>query len=393
MIINPSGMKISEGSDIFNHKDMWADNFELIDGKFNILSNLTIDVNDFSSYVVGNDWSNAFDQAVSKARLLGRKLFVPSGTYQISRPIDISGIVLVGDEGGAYANPLNGTVITCLTKDFSALKQVTHAVNDLTYSVRHITITDAFIGLETNYAVNCEFDNVTLLRCDLGVKHGDSTILGSLFCSFTNVYTKDCNKGIDINGSSWANNNVFTNCFFEGDTYGATLNCNGGIGAVNNVFIACEIASSGGRGISLTNAKNTSFINCYFECLGNAIRFINATATTLLQPMLGSLKNTNTLGDTAFFHLESTASITLIGGTDYLVSGTDTTGLYQFSSPALTNMQNVKVINDIRHLSMIVPFHATATNNQGIIVRANDGFNWQITVNTTTGAVSATKLV
>jgi hypothetical protein len=31
MITKPSGMKISEGGDIFDHKEMWVDNFELID--------------------------------------------------------------------------------------------------------------------------------------------------------------------------------------------------------------------------------------------------------------------------------------------------------------------------------------------------------------------------
>jgi hypothetical protein len=276
------------------------------------LLDVAINVKDFSYLNVvvaqGYDWSPAFDAAVANAKSSGVKLRIPAGTYYISKPIDISGLVIEGDESSVFNTTSMGTHIICLTKTFSALKQLSVSTSNITYSVKNLVIKDALIGLETSYSVNSSFTNLFFDTCDLSIKHGDSTILGSLFNTFTNIYTSGGLKGIDINGSSWANNNVFINCFFSGSTYAATIDCTGGIGAVNNSFISCEFSSSDGFGIQLNSTRRTNLIDCYYECNASAIVWNKyQEGTSIRGGVFGSLRNDNALGHTAFITATATA--------------------------------------------------------------------------------------
>lgn len=340
------------------------------------------------------DDTAAINAALTAGRATGKQVKLPTGTYLISAPLIVDGVNLSGDKTSIFGTAPKGTIIKCSAKTFSALKQNSLAVGLLTFNIENLIIKDADIGLDLSYVVNSKFDSLYFDACNLAVKLGRTDAVGSLFSTFNNLYTRNCTKGIDITGKDYVNNNVFTNCYFSGSEYAATLDCVGGLGAVNNQFIACEFASSAGRGLVLRNTRDTMLSSPYLECKGNAIRFEGISSNTMIiNPMLGSLKNTNTLGDTAYFHMNATSSVVFMGGNQYLVAGADTTGLYQWSSDNTSDMHRVKIVAGIRHANLSIPFHATSTVNLGTVVRASDGADWHITIDTATGALATTKLV
>jgi hypothetical protein len=276
------------------------------------LADMAISLKNYSDLKVtiakGYDWSPAIEAARNQAKALGVKLRIPAGTYYISKSIDISGIAIEGDEPSVFHTESMGTWIICLNKDFSAFKQGSTSIKDITYSVKNLTIKDALIGLETSYSVNSTFKNVHFESCDLAIKHGNENDFGSLFNTFENIYTKECKVGIEINGKSWTNNNVFINCFFSGTSYAASLDCKGGIGAINNHFISCEFRSSLGYGIKLGTVKATKFNSCYFETNAAAIIIAKQQeATTVTGGVFGLLRNDNSLGHKAFIVADSSA--------------------------------------------------------------------------------------
>jgi polygalacturonase len=79
MITNQSGMKISEDGDVFDHKDLWADNFQLIDAS---LADIATNVKSFGAKGDGvTDDSPAIQLALDYAYSNGiRTVLVPYTT-------------------------------------------------------------------------------------------------------------------------------------------------------------------------------------------------------------------------------------------------------------------------------------------------------------------------
>jgi hypothetical protein len=100
MIIKPSGMKIAEGSEPFDHKELFTDNFELIDASLTVNAkkiNTIINVTDvpnliFEGSLLDNLSTDGTDQITKYQRLArylksvgGGVLKFPTGTFSFSQ--------------------------------------------------------------------------------------------------------------------------------------------------------------------------------------------------------------------------------------------------------------------------------------------------------------------
>jgi hypothetical protein len=89
MIIKPSGMKIAEGNELFDYKELFTDNFELIDASLAEKAKLkgTLNLDDYASYKVvagsGYDYQPAIKKACDDlvSKYGGGLLIIPPGTF------------------------------------------------------------------------------------------------------------------------------------------------------------------------------------------------------------------------------------------------------------------------------------------------------------------------
>lgn len=279
-----------------------------------------INVKEFGA--VGNGVCNdteaiqaAIDYANKKG---GRTVYIPRGRYLINRPLTLNGCSLIGEPGNVYGP--NGTVIDCLTDDFTAIRQGSTATADIMFNLSDIVVNGANIGFEIVYSINSKFERLYATNCNTGFKIGDPSAVGCMFCEFNNLYTDTCKIAVMADSNQYFNNNRFNNGFLSGESYAMSLKVTGGYGAVGNVFNNVEFRSSTGRGIVLTSCVNTVFNSCYFECGGNVVRMTNTCSIALYDCTYGSHKAGNAYGDVNMIYAEGGGVITIDNGVVFLTS-------------------------------------------------------------------------
>lgn len=283
---------------------------------------------------------NAIDHANKNG---GRVVQLPKGTYLISKPITLNGCTLIGEISNIFKR--SGTVIKCLTADFTAIKQGSTSTEDIMFNLQDLIVMDAKIGFEIVYAINSKFERLYAVNCATGFKLGDSSAVGSMLCEFNNLYTDGCTIGVDSHSSQYFNNNRFNNGFIAGEEYAMKLSVTGGDGAVGNVFNNVEFRSINGRGIQLTSSQNTTFNSCYMECGGNVLRMTNHCTIALNNCTYGIYKPGNTFGDLNMIYAEGGGMITIDNGIIFLTA--NYANRYFFGAANEAIYQNIIVLKQI----------------------------------------------
>lgn len=304
-----------------------------------------INVKEFGA--IGNGVCNdteAIQKAIDHANKNGgRVVQIPKGTYLISRPIVLNGCTLIGEISNIFQR--TGTVIKCLTKTFTAIKQGSTGAADIMFNLQDLIVMDAAVGYEIVYAINSKFERLYAVNCETGFKLGSTTAVGSMFCEFNNLYTDGCKVGVDANSSQYMNNNRFNNGFISGDEYAMKLSVTGGYGAIGNVFNNVEFRSINGRGILLTSCQNTVFNSCYMECGGNVLRLKNYCSVALNHCTYGIYKPGNTFGDLNMVYAEGGGLITIDNGIVFLTENYQ--NRYFFGAANTAIYANITVLKSI----------------------------------------------
>lgn len=249
---------------------------------------------------VANDTA-ALSAALAYCRSVAKPLYMPAGTYRTTAVLDISGVTIIGDAKG-YRNA-NGTIIEG-SGTHDVLAQI-NATADLTrVDLHNLRIRGGLWGVKVRYMLHSHWSNVHVTNCSQGgIQFGNSSDAGGLFNTFDNIETDVTGTGIDINGNQFVNANSFNQCFFKGTQYGGRLRCNGGIGAVSNMFNCTEFL--GDRfGIEMENTSNTGFNECYFESKGPSAHFVGSRniGWAFDDCTFAVLENSNPTGKNAFIY-------------------------------------------------------------------------------------------
>ena len=273
------------------------------------------------------DDSDAIQDAIDTAKTLGLNVFLPGKTFLINRTLFLNGVSMVGSKGNIYYSGI-GTVIKCSNNLFTAISQGSVLSEDIQFNISDIIVENARVGFEINYAINSLFENLYAVSCEIAYKLGDVNTVGSMFNEFNNLYTKDCEIGIESESNEFFNNNVFNNGFIQGNQYAMNLKVTGGFGAVNNVFNNVEFRSGMGRGAVLTRATNTVFNQCYIETGGNAVRVGIASNVILNDCVYALFKKDNINKDNSIVFFEEKASSSKIDGGRIYLNAENTDGYF-----------------------------------------------------------------
>ena len=304
-----------------------------------------INVKEFGA--IGNglcDDTKAIQKAIDYANEQGRSVQLPKGTYLISNPIVLNGCSLIGEISNIFQR--TGTVIKCLTADFTAITQGSTSAADIMFNLQDLIVMAAAVGYEIVYAINSKYERLYAVNCNTGFKLGDPAAVGSMFCEFNNLYTQGCKIGVDSHSSQYFNNNRFNNGFIAGEEYAMKLAVTGGYGAVGNVFNNVEFRSELGRGLQLTSCQNTVFNSCYMECGGNVLRMTNYCTIALNDCTYGLYKPGNTFGDLNMIYTEGGGVITIDNGVVFLTD--DYVNRYFFGTANNAIYENITVLKAIR---------------------------------------------
>ena len=296
---------------------------------------------------IGNGICNdteALQAAIDAANKAGRTLHIPAGRYLINAPLVLNGCSLVGEPGNIYEG--NGTVIDCLTADFTAIKQGSTAAADIMFNISDIVVNGAAVGFEIVYAINSKFERLYATNCATGYKIGTPQAVGCMFCEFNNLYTVKCAVAVKVDSAQYFNNNRFNNGFLSGTDHAMEMKVTGGYGAVGNVFNNVEFQSAQGRGIVLTSCVNTVFNNCYMECGGNVIRMKNTCSITLNNCVYGSYKTGNKYGDANMVYAEGGGVLAVNNGVVFLTDNYK--DRYFFGAANKDIYANITVVNSIK---------------------------------------------
>jgi virulence-associated protein VapD len=258
----------------------------------NALKEHSVNVKGFGAYGNGiSDDTLAIQNAIEYAVNHGKVVHLPAGVYLITSSIILKDVELIGTPG---------TIIKCISNDFTAIKQDVFATK---FNIRDITIIDGYIGLE-------------LIR-------GTHSVL-------ENVNIKNCMVAMKVENTTEFNHNRFVNCLFNGHTYAVLLahSQNGTLGAMHNVFDGCHFISDGGRGIITKICRDLVLSNCVFECGANAIRCEQYSTYSIDNCSFKGFKESNINSDVNIFYVMSGTNTHINSGAVYTTVEHDSINFY-----------------------------------------------------------------
>lgn len=261
------------------------------------------------------DNTTAINEALTESRLTGKTVKLPQGRWPVLGTLELGGVKVQGVSVG-YRNT-DGTVLTGDGTNTLFNQSVSTFPYYANTRLEGLRIENVLCGIEFGYLNRAEFVNIHIDSVGTGIRFGRATNSGPQWNTLRHCTVEALGStALYMNGAAWCNNNVFELCFFESKDNGTTpavvIDCAGGYGAIDNLFIATEVASDG-FGVRLKNAKATTFESCYMECKGPAI-WMNGTSkgTRVEGGVFARQRNDNVTGiNWAIYHESGNADITL----------------------------------------------------------------------------------
>lgn len=254
----------------------------------------------------------ALSAFLSHLRETNKPGFIPSGTYNTTAALDISGVELSGIYQGFDGR--EGTIISG-AGDHDILVQVDQSLNSTTQVVDGLSLRNGVHGMVLGYSLNTSVKNIYMKDVTYGLRLGNLGSAGPIWVIVENVVARAEDTGLIVSGLNWANALKFDTCFFTGDEQGGYIEVGGGFGSIAPLFLNTEFAGDG-YGLVCDNVSNVTIVNGYFESHGPAVKLVNRCYGFALRDCVyGSLENTNKTGVNSFIYHESgNCRISVSGG-------------------------------------------------------------------------------
>lgn len=209
---------------------------------------------------IGNgtiDDTNAFEQALDSAIILGCKVFVPQGIYRLTRTIEIGdGVSLIGEGSGSdpLETPYNGSLLWYEGMDF-AIK-----INGHSSRLKDLVIRDKSNG-QAKGGIILEADNRLLESVYIfevlvsGFVNGTGLKLlaknsgGIAYSAFYNLRVRHGKIGVhlDPTNNSFINSNSWHHCQVSGGGFDSGILIDGGNNNIMNGVVIEPLASTMGH--------------------------------------------------------------------------------------------------------------------------------------------------
>jgi parallel beta-helix repeat protein len=206
MITNPSGMKISEDGDKFHHKDLWADNFQLIDTSFTIKTNATgISLESFPLQVPEIDDKARIARMFDSAKTSGKKAVIfPKGTYTQSVQLNLdaySDLMIIG-----HGATINFTYNTDSTGGSVKAWYITNSskitIEGLKINIQSRSLTKQYTGIEITNSHDILLRRVNIQNAGwVGISIYDAIVGTSYNIDIDNCIVEYCRFGIVTTGN------------------------------------------------------------------------------------------------------------------------------------------------------------------------------------------------
>ncbi|WP_449266145.1 hypothetical protein [Escherichia coli] len=259
------------------------------------------------------DNTMSINERLNWSRKTGKTVELPAGRFKVSGELELGGVKLRGRSIG-FRNS-DGTVLVGVGQDRLFNQSESTFPYFASTKLESLRIENVNCGLEFGYLNRAEFEDVHIQCTGTGVRFGRAGNSGPQWNTMRRCTVESIGgSALYMNGAAWCNNNTFELCFFESKQNGlnpaVVIDCAGGFGAIDNLFIGTEIASEG-YGVRLKNARATHLLGAYLECYGPAI-WLNGTSygTKVSGGVFARQRNDNVTGvNWAIYHQSGNAFI------------------------------------------------------------------------------------
>lgn len=257
--------------------------------------------------------ASLLDQVLNECRTTKKTLFIPAGRYYSNGNHDISGCNIYGELAGYY-NRAGTILVGDGANTMFEQKQVN--LDNITHNIRALNIENVSQGIVVSYSIYSVFEDLFIKSSGTAFMLGIPTIIGAIWNQLNRVKCEStAGVALEVSGKDWNNSNKMDTCDFKGALAAVKVSTVGGFGAIDNVFINCEIRGAQlGFDIAATN-RSTKIESCYIEPKGSALA---SSAVTHDLQMVGNIygSTTNSVGLAPRFidHRAQTLDIKIIGG-------------------------------------------------------------------------------
>ena len=233
-------------------KALYAETAKRIEGGFGL------NVKDFGATGDSKtDDTDAFDAALSAAKITGAKVFVPAGIYRLTRTIEIGdGVSLIGEGSGSdpLQTPYNGSLLWYEGNDF-AIKINGHSsrLKDLVIKDKSDGKAEGGIILEANGRL---LESVYIFEVlvsgfvdGIGLKLRAKNAGGIAYASFYNLRIRHGKVGIklDPSNNSFINSNTWHHCQISGGGFDYGMLIEGGNNNILNGVVIEPLSTTSGH--------------------------------------------------------------------------------------------------------------------------------------------------
>lgn len=259
------------------------------------------------------DNTDAINERLNWSRTTGKTVELPPGRFLVSGELELGGVKVRGRSVG-FRNS-DGTVLVGSGQDRMFNQSESTFPYFAATKLESLRIENVSCGLEFGYLNRAEFEDVHIQCTGTGIRFGRAGNSGPQWNIMRRCTVESIGgSALYMNGAAWCNNNTFELCFFESKQNAlnpaVVIDCAGGFGAIDNLFIGTEIASEG-YGVRLKNARATHFLGAYLECHGPAI-WLNGSSygTKVSGGVFARQRNVNATGvNWAIYHESGNAFI------------------------------------------------------------------------------------